>query len=486
MLKYVYFVGTRFVLPPLSTGGTRMQHNILLIDDDTGFRESMSAFLADEGFFVKAVSNGDEGAALVRQKVIPFSLVLVDYHMPDVDGPETIRQLKDLNPNLTILAFSGDDSVDAHNNSLNSGAVFFVEKDIGDAKLLGILHRACREVERKIKPVTISLHSENRKLIESVAMVGVSESMAEVARLIHKFGPSNDSVLIRGENGTGKEKVARAIHNYSPRSGKPFVAVNCAAIPENLIESEMFGHEKGAFTGAAKNRKGHFEAANGGTIFLDEIGDMPKHLQATLLRVLQEKTITPVGSTENRKIDFRLVAATNAPLESLISEKRFREDLFFRLNVLPITIKPLRERPEDIPVLAQAFLEKANIECHQNKILLEATAEELKKLSWPGNVRELEHCIRFLVNLSVGEHLDVELLKTRRDLNAAKKKSPDLTSLKFSQMCDEKKIVLKALEESGSIASAARQLGISRSTVREKMKKHGIEIKRLNDEEVDL
>lgn len=463
-----------------------MQHNILLIDDDTAFRESMSAFLADEGFFVKAVSNGDEGIALVHQKVVPFSVALVDYHMPDVDGPETIRQLKELNAGLTIFAFSGDDSVDAHNNSLESGAVFFVEKDIGDAKLLGILHRACREVERKVKLVTISTHSENRKLIESVGMVGVSESMAEVARLIQKFGPSNDSVLIRGENGTGKEKVARAIHNHSLRASKPFVAVNCAAIPENLIESEMFGHDKGAFTGAARNRKGLFEAANGGTIFLDEIGEMPKHLQATLLRVLQEKTITPVGSNETRKIDFRLVAATNAELENLITDKRFREDLFFRLNVLPITIKPLRDRAEDIPILAQAFLEKANIESHQNKTLLDATAEELKKLSWPGNVRELEHCIRFLVNLSVGDHLDIELLKSRRDVNTAKKKSPDLTSLKFNQMSDEKKIVLKAIEEGGSIAGAARQLGISRSTVREKMKKYGIEIKRLNDEEVEL
>ncbi len=444
----------------------------------------MSAFLEDEGFFVRAASSGDEGIALLRQKIVPFSMALVDYHMPDIQGPETIRKLKELEPGLTVLALSGDDSIDAHNNSLDSGAVFFVEKDIGEAKLLGILHRACREIERRVKPLTISTHSENQKLIASVAMIGVSESMAEVAKLILKFGPSNDSVLIRGENGTGKEKVARAIHNHSPRCNKPFVAVNCAAIPENLIESELFGHEKGAFTGAARNRKGHFEAANGGTIFLDEIGEMPRHLQATLLRVLQEKSITPVGSTENKRIDFRLISATNAPLENLIAEKIFREDLFFRLNVLPINIKPLRDRPEDIPILAQAFLEKANIEAGQNKILLESTAEELKKLTWPGNVRELEHCIRFLVNLSAGTHLDVDLLKTRRDSSTTKRKAADLTTLKFSQMSSEKTIVLKALEKGGSIAGAARHLGISRSTVREKMKKYGIELKRINLEEV--
>lgn len=463
-----------------------MQHNILLVDDDAGFRGSMSAFLEDEGFFVRAVSSGDEGIALIRQKVIPFSLALVDYHMPDVQGPEAIRKLKELDPGLTVLALSGDDSIDAHNKSLDSGAVFFVEKDIGEAKLLGILHRACREVERRVKPVVIATHSENQKLIASVGMIGVSESMAEIAKLILKFGPSNDSVLIRGENGTGKEKVARAIHNHSQRSAKPFIAVNCAAIPENLIESELFGHEKGAFTGAARSRKGHFEAANGGTIFLDEIGEMPNHLQATLLRVLQEKTITPVGSTENRRIDFRLISATNAPLENLIANKSFREDLFFRINVLPINIKPLRDRPEDIPVLAQAFLTKANSESGQNKILLESTAEELKKLAWPGNVRELEHCIRFLVNLSSESHLDADLLKTRKDTSTLKKKAEDLTTLKFSQMSSEKSIVLKALEEGGSIAGAARQLGISRSTVREKMKKYGIELKRTNLEGVDL
>lgn len=364
--------------------------------------------------------------------------------------------------------------------------MFFVEKDIAEAKFLGILHRACREVEKRTKPVVIAPHSENQKLIASVDMVGVSESMAEVARLILKFAPSNDSVLIRGENGTGKEKVARAIHNHSPRKNKPFIPVNCAAIPESLIESELFGHEKGAFTGAARSRKGHFESAHGGTIFLDEIGDMPKHLQTTLLRVLQEKSITPVGSTENRPVDFRLIAATNVPLENLIAEKKFREDLFFRLNVLPITIKPLREHPEDIPVLAQAFLQKANLEAADNKILLASTADELKKLSWPGNVRELEHCIRFLVNLSQGQYLDASLLKERQDTSLKKRKPMDLVTLRIDQMANEKSIVQKALEEGGNIAAASRILNISRSTVRDKMKKYGIEFKPSQNGEIEL
>lgn len=458
-----------------------MKHSILLIDDDVAYRRSIASFLEDEGFFVRAVETGDEGIALIRQQLFPFAIALVDYHMPEMQGPETIQKLRSIDSNLTILALSGDDSVTAHNQSLESGAVFFISKEIGEAKFLGILHRACREIERRTKPVVIGSHSENQKLILSVGMIGVSEAMAEVAKLILKFGPSSDSVLVRGENGTGKEKVARGIHQNSLRKAKPFIAVNCAAIPENLIESELFGHEKGAFTGAVRARIGHFEAADGGTIFLDEIGEMPKHLQASLLRVLQEKTVTPVGSTTSRKVDFRLISATNAPLESLIAEKNFREDLFFRLNVLPINIKPLRERPEDIPVLAQSFLEKTNQETGEQKVLLASAAEELQKMKWPGNVRELEHCIRFLVNMSSEKNLDASLLKSRPDLGTTKQKPTDLASLKFSQMSSEKGLVLKALEQGGSISAAARILNISRSTVREKMKKYDIEFKQLTE-----
>lgn len=472
-------LGTKLVLP--TYGGTWVKHSILLIDDDIAYRRSTAAFLEDEGFFVRAVESGDEGIALIRQQVFPFSLALVDYHMPEMQGPETIQKLRGLDPNFTVIALSGDDSITAHNQSLESGAVFFIDKAIGEAKFLGILHRACREVERRTKPVVIASHNENQKLISSVGMVGVSEAMAEVAKLILKFAPSSDTVLIRGENGTGKEKVARGIHQNSPRKSKPFVAVNCAAIPENLIESELFGHEKGAFTGAIRSRVGHFEAAEGGTIFLDEIGEMPKHLQASLLRVLQEKTITPVGSTISRQVDFRLISATNAPLELLIAEKNFREDLFFRLNVLPINIKPLRDRPEDIPVLAQSFLEKANQETGEHKVLLASIAEELQKMKWPGNVRELEHCIRFLMNMSSEKNLDASLLKSRSDFNMAKQKPTDLAALKFTQMSTEKNLVLKALEQGGSISAAARTLNISRSTVREKMKKYNIEFKQLTE-----
>ncbi len=451
-----------------------MKHTILLIDDDKSFRDSMSLFLKSEGFNVRALSSGDEAIALVRQQIILFSVVLVDYHMPETSGLETIRGLKDADSKLQIFAFSGDDSVIAHNKSLESGAAFFIDKTISDAKLLGLLHRACKEVELKIKPIKILSRCENQKLIETIGMVGVSESMAGIAKIIHKIAPTDETVLIRGEHGTGKEKIAKAIHNLSNRKNQPFIAVNCAAIAPNLIESELFGHEKGSYTGAIKDRKGYFEAANGGTIFLDEIGELPKHLQATLLRVLQEKAVTPVGSNESKKIDFRLVAATNAPLEQLMNEKLFREDLFFRLNVFAINIKPLRDRIEDIPILAQFFVDLLNKNKTEKKILLESTSEKLKKLSWTGNVRELESFIHVLYQLSEDQIIDDSPID-KKQKNCTKPNTNSLETVESAKMIDEKSLILKSLSESGSISGVSRILNISRSTVRDKMKKYGIE-----------
>ncbi len=462
-----------------------MKHTILLIDDDKSFRDSTSLFLKAEGFDVRAVSNSDEAIALVRQQIILFSVALVDYHMPETSGLETIRGLKEADSKLQIFAFSGDDSVIAHNKSLESGAAFFIDKTISDAKLLGLLHRACKEVESKIKPIKISPHSENQKLIETIGMIGVSESMADIAKLIHKIAPTDETVLIRGEHGTGKEKIAKAIHNLSNRKNQPFIAVNCAAIAPNLIESELFGHEKGSYTGAIKDRKGYFEAANGGTIFLDEIGELPKHLQATLLRVLQEKSVTPVGSTESKKIDFRLITATNAPLEQLMTEKLFREDLFFRLNVFAINIKPLRDRIEDIPILAQFFVDLLNKNKTEKKILLESTTEKLKKLAWTGNVRELESFIHVLYQLSEDQIIDDSPID-KKQKNCTKPNTNSLETVESAKMLDEKSLILKSLSESSSISGVSRILNISRSTVRDKMKKYGIEFNQTDLEGIVL
>lgn len=454
-----------------------MKHNILLIDDSPDVLASTKAFLEGEGFFVKAVVDSEEALALIRQQTIPFSLALVDFHMPGRNGAEVIKQIRQYQPSLTVLAFSGDDSIHVHNQTLDSGAIFFVSKDTPDAKFLGIVHRVCQEVEKKTKPLKIIDESSNRKLIEQVGMIGASNHLAEVANIILKYAPSNESVLIRGENGTGKEKVAQALHQNSLRKNMPFIAINCAAIPADIIESELFGHEKGAFTGAHINKVGKFQAANGGSIFLDEIGEMPLYLQATLLRVLQEKTFTPVGSNTSKKIDVRVIAATNALLEEKIERGEFRLDLFYRLNVLPIQILPLRERTEDIPLLAEAFLKQANQDAGANKILLQTTVDDFKKLKWQGNVRELRHTITYMVIASDADVLDLDLLKSHESRNyISTTKSRDYDSLKFKALRDEKRLISEALNQSHSISEAARKLNMSRSTFRDRMKNHGITI----------
>lgn len=439
----------------------------------------MSDFLNGEGFSVTALSSGHEAIALVRQDVIQFSVALIDYHMPELSGEETILGLKKYNPDLSVYAFSGDESVDAFQKSLQSGATFFIQKDISNEKLLGLLRRACVDIESKTKIAVLNEYAtENEVLISKIDMVGVSDHLAQVARTVLKLAPYSDAVLIRGENGTGKDKVARAVHRHSNYSQGPFIAVNCGAIPESLIESEFFGYVKGAFTGADKNKKGLVEAADGGTLFLDEIGELPKHLQSKLLRVLQDKTITPVGSTDSIKVNFRLVCATNALLEAKIRLGDFREDLFYRINVLPIDLKPLREHAEDIPALALHFLHQFNIENKQNKKILKTSMEQLKRLHWQGNVRELQQAIKYMTAISVTDNINVDPF-VRSGSSKQVKVFDQLAVLKVNASTEESSIIQRALVEGGSVSAASRLLNMSRSTFRDKIKKYKIALDHL-------
>lgn len=456
--------------------GAGVKHNILLVDDDELIQRSITMFLKDEGFFVKSVSNGEEAIAHIKQAIIPFSIALIDYHMPEMKGPEVIKKIKELNPQIHILGFSGDDSIESHNTSLDSGAIMFLPKNIDGSKFLGIIHRICREVERRSKPFSLEDSSVNCRLIKSLGIEGESDSLAQTAKLVLKIGPSNDCVLIRGENGTGKEVIAKALHENSQRRRGPFVAINCASIPEALIESELFGHEKGSFSGATSARIGKFQAASGGTLFLDEIGDMPFSLQAKLLRVLQEKEITPLGSNSTKKIDVRVIAATNANLESKILDKTFREDLFYRLNVLPITIAPLRERRADIPCLINYFMEIENKTHGTSKTILESCVLELKKWPWPGNVRDLCGAIKRLYLLTEGDIITEDSLSLLPKVKIENNETVlDYDSFRFRYEEDEKRMIVKALEKGeGVITIAAKVLGVSRETLRDKMKVLGI------------
>lgn len=420
-----------------------MKHNILLVDDDQLFTNAMTAFLNGEGFEVTAFNCGYEAIANVRQKIQRFSVALIDYNMPDINGAETIKRIKEENEDIIIYGFSGDDSAAAFTDTIDSGGVYVIPKDIKNEKLLGLLFGAVKEFENSTKPLTLDLSErENVELINSVGMIGASHSLANTAKLIHKYAVLDSTVLIRGENGTGKEKIAKAIHQLSKRNNKKFISINCAAINPNLFESEFFGHIKGAFTGAIKDKKGFFELAEGGTLFLDEFGDLSVDMQVKLLRVLQEKVITPSGSSAEIPVDFRLILATNRDLEKMQKLDLFREDVYFRISGFTIHLAPLRQRKEDIPFLVNHFVERLNFKNSKNKKMLNSSVERLKKYEWKGNIRELENFLERLYCDSQGDTLSREIIKTYIELaNEKNDFIADLNKAKKQKVADEKAVL---------------------------------------------
>ncbi|HEX7673554.1 MAG TPA: sigma-54 dependent transcriptional regulator [Bdellovibrio sp.] len=453
-----------------------MKLNVLVIDDDPLIRNSLKLTLQDAGYFVKTVSSGAEGVALIRQNILPFSLVIVDYHMPEEKGSAIINQIQEINEKLPLMVFSGDKSDEVYDEVLTSGALTVLIKGSDESRIIPTAQRLIREYERWTKLYKPASNTSNNIMIQSVGMVGESDHLADVANLILKFAPLEQSVLIRGENGTGKEKVAIGIHENSKRSRSPYIAINCAAIPKDLVESELFGSEKGAYTGAIQ-RKGKFQAAQGGTIFLDEIGDMPAPSQATLLRVLQEKEVTPVGGTQPVKLNVRVVAATNADLEAKIKDGSFRQDLFYRLNALQINLIPLRDRPEDIPPLVQHFLSIINKENDTNKTILASTVKALQRMPWYGNVRELYGAIAQMHALSPSEVLRETFVQNDENKDGTENVEDifDYDVFIYTKEQKEKEIILRALKNSSNLVQTAKILNIPRSTLRSRMKALNIE-----------
>lgn len=457
-----------------------MKHTILLVDDNQSFCLSMATFLKDEGFNVTVCYDGYEAVAMVRQKMHQFSVALIDYNMPELSGAETIKKIKELNEEIIVYGFSGDDSAKAFTETIKSGGVYVIPKDITEEKLLGLLHGAVQEFENNTKELILDTsETENIQIIQSVQMIGASSSLAFTAKEILKYAKIDSTILIRGENGTGKERVASAIHKLSARNDKQFVLVNCAALNTNLFESELFGHVKGAFTGASTDKKGLFEVANGGTLFLDEFGELPVEMQVKLLRVLQEKTIMRMGSSNEIFIDVRLIIATNRNLESMIKEGLFREDIYYRISAFTIQVAPLRIRKDDIPHLVKCFLDNLNHQYGKQKTILNSSVERLKKYNWPGNVRELENFLARLYCDSEGNILDKKILKDFVENKLSNKENS--IELKMGQgklqkekSANEKAIYLKAIQGSKTISDVASKLDVARSTVREKFKKYGL------------
>jgi len=475
-------------------------NRILVADDEESMRWVLSKALKRKGFSVDLAKDGDEALRMIQTS--NYDMAILDIKMPGLSGLDLLDQIRELKNELLVVIMTAEASMKNAVEAMKRGAYDYITKPFDLDVIDAIIEKIDKAREMTSQVSLLKEELKDRYQLEKT-IIGNSPAMRDIYKTIGKVAPSDITVLIQGESGTGKELIARAIHFNSKRLGKPFIAINCAAIPKELLESELFGFEKGAFTGAVERKLGKFEQANGGTIFLDEIGDMPLDLQAKILRVLQEKEVTRTGGNQSITVDTRIVAATNQDLEVQVREKAFREDLYYRLNVVPINLVSLRERKEDIPLLVEYFLKKV---CSEMEIPTKQCAHDtlalLSAYSWPGNVRELENTIKRAVILSSdplltvddfsglkthitspsrSEELSLEALvemKLRSSLgNLEKMESGDLYGLILEQM--ERPLIRFVLEKTrGNQVKAAEILGINRNTLRKKIQELEIEIRK--------
>ena len=448
-----------------------MRPTVLIVDDESGVRSALSGVLRDEGYVVDAVESGE--ACVDRLSRTVYDVIVLDIWLPGMDGLATLEKLRDRRVDSPVVMISGHGNIESAVRAIKLGAYDFVEKPLSLEKTVLVIGNAVRQRR---------LEAENRALRATVdrrlTMVGESYAMGQLREQIAMAAPTNGRVLIFGENGTGKELVARSIHAMSRRRHAPFVELNCAAIPEELIESELFGHMKGAFTGAVADRRGKFEIADGGTLFLDEIGDMTLKTQAKVLRALQEQVVEPVGGAASVRVDVRVLAATNKDLTAEIRAGRFREDLYFRLNVIPVYVPPLRERGGDIPLLADHFMAELAREYGRRPKGFDAgAAARLRSYPWPGNVRELRNVIERLIIMVSGDTITVDDLAflDGGSVSGAGATVADATPLHVARDRFEREYILKALAaQQGNISRTADVLGVERSNLYRKMKGFGI------------
>jgi nitrogen regulation protein NR(I) len=464
--------------------------HILLIEDDAGLAANLSEVLEDDCFRVTQCYRGDEG--LRRASEADWDVVLTDLRLPGLGGLDLVRQLHETHPRLPVVLMTAHGTIETAIEATKLGAYDYLQKPFEMPELIGLLHRATEAGRIMREPVALAAEPSAGR----TALVGTSRAMQDVCKEIGRVAAKPVTVLVRGETGTGKELIARALYQHGDRAKAAFIAINCAAVPENLLESELFGHERGSFTGADQRRIGRFEQANKGTLFLDEIGDLPPSTQVKLLRVLQQQTFQRVGGTETISVDVRVIAATHRDLEGMVRDGRFREDLFHRLNVVTLRLPPLRERREDIPVLVQHFLTKYAPEFGGERPAITADAlAVLQSEPWPGNIRELENVTRRLLVAARGLSIGVE--SVRQTLFVARSTGPASAPDSLSALAAallgraqrgelhdahaqilgvaEREVVTQAiLLAQGNQAKAARWLGLSRFTLREKLKQMGL------------
>ncbi len=450
-----------------------MRQKVLIVDDEISIQHSLSGILSDEGYGISLAASGEE--ALEKARKDPPDLILLDVWMPGADGIMVLSEIKRLYPQLPVIIISGHGTIETAVKATRMGAFDFIEKPLSIDRVLVSIQNAI-EFSR--------LEEENRLLRKKAnrhcTMTGQSAAVAALREQISRAAPTNATVLITGENGTGKELAARMIHLSSRRSTRTMVEVNCAAIPEELIESELFGHEKGAFTGAVEKRRGKFDSANGGTLFLDEIGDMSLRTQAKILRIIQEQVFERVGGSHPVEVDVRIVAATNKDLEKEIELGRFRQDLYYRLNVIPLHVPPLRERLEDIPLLVEEFAAEIASESALGKKKIDpAIYPVLQRYPWPGNIRELKNFIERLIIMTPGQligpdDLPLDFIRSRHQ-PAVESSYLDCATIKEARASFERSYLMRRLEENGwNVSVTAAKIGLERTHLHRKMKALGI------------
>ena len=460
-----------------------MTHKILIVEDDIAFGKMLATFLERKGFTVTSCSNGAEGKE--RLKTEQFDLLISDLKLPDDNGMSLLEHVKKTYPNTRVILMTGYAEVNTAVEAIKKGALDYISKPFRPEELLMIIEQASKNTvntsQEKNKEATKSnietseTRQTNTVVKENNFVAGISEASKKFNQYLELVGPTDMCVLIQGESGTGKEVAANAIHNFSNRNGKPFIAVDCGAIPKEIASSEFFGHVKGSFTGAVNDKKGHFEAADTGTLFLDEVGNLSYENQVQLLRALQERKIKPVGSNTEIHVDVRIISATNEDLTKAVEEGRFREDLYHRLNEFSIHIPSLRERSEDLFLFTEFFLEQANQSLNKNVMGLSKEVETaFKQYAWPGNLRELKNIIKRSVLLTPGEKIPLEVIP--REVVAAKD-TATAKATDFSKESNEKQLIINALKETGNNKSrAAKLLNVTRKTLYNKLEQYNIEL----------
>lgn len=442
-----------------------MKFNILIIDDEKNIREGLGAALEMDGYTVFLAADGKQGLEILERGDI--DLVITDLKMPEVSGEEILAKVTGETPGIPVIVLTGHGTIDSAVDAMRKGAYDFLTKPVNLDRLSLLVKRALERREISLQNSVYRKEIEGKTTFEN--MIGKSHEIQKVFDLVKKVAPSKASVLITGESGVGKEMIANALHNLSPRKDKPFIKVHCAALSDSLLESELFGHEKGAFTGAIAMKRGRFELAHEGTIFLDEIGEISQNVQVKLLRVIQERKFERVGGEETLDVDVRIIAATNRNLEEEIKKGNFREDLYYRLNVVNINVPPLRERKDDIPIMVNNFIRKFSKENNKNITTVDTKAKNaLYSYDWPGNIRELRNCIEGAVVIAEGNTLRLE------DFPPAVRKSQENSSISIpagTDMDTAEKIIIREtlLFCHGNKSKTAQVLGIGRKTLHRKL-----------------